>query len=161
SLLQIGKPAVRPLVDAMQRKNAALEADAKKYEFRPGVIVQKTALVLGDLRAREAVPALVQQLGQPSVGDADRGVLYALGMIADPSTLKEITQVLGDGKRDYKDRIAAAEALNLAGDTQALGALLSVAKSEGGKKKIAGPAATAAGSANDLRVAAAIAYSRL
>jgi len=38
SLLQIGKPAAQPLVDAHEHKMARLETDAKKYEFRPGVI---------------------------------------------------------------------------------------------------------------------------
>ena len=38
SLLQIGKPSVQPLLDAHQHKDAALEAVANKYEFRPGVI---------------------------------------------------------------------------------------------------------------------------
>ena len=53
----------------IEHKNAALEADAKKYEFRPGVIEQKTALVLGDLRAKEAVPAMLAELKKPQKGD--------------------------------------------------------------------------------------------
>jgi HEAT repeat protein len=153
SLLQIGKPAVQPLMDAHEHKNAALEADAKKYEFRPGVIEQKTALVLGDLRAKEAVPMMQAELKKPQKGDSHTGALYALGMIGDPATTKDIVAVLTDGKRDFKVRISAAEALNLSGDASALPALLQVAKTgdvmKGGEKY------------PDVRIAAAMTYARV
>ena len=153
SLLQIGKPAVKPLMDAHEHKDADLEADAKKYEFRPGVIEQKTALILGDLRAKDAVPMMVAELKKPLKGDNHTGALYALGMIADPSTTKEITGVLTDAKRDYKVRISAAEALNFAGDPAALPTLLQVAKTgDVVKDKEKYP---------DVRLAAALAYARL
>jgi HEAT repeat protein len=137
----------------MQHKNTRLEDDAKKFEFRPGVVVQKTALVLGDLRAKEAVPALLAELKKKPQGDTHKGVLYALGMIGDPATTKDITGILTDGKQDAKVRVAAAEALNLAGDPASLPALLNMAKSgfhvEGGEKY------------DDVRVASAIAYTRV
>jgi HEAT repeat protein len=153
SLLSLGKASVQPLLDAHQHKNAAIEADAKKLEFRPGVIEQKTALVLGDLRAKEAIPLLQAELKKPQKGDNHTGALYALGMIGDPSTTKDLTAVLSDGKRDFKVRISAAESLNLAGDPAALPALLTVAKTgdvvKGGEKY------------PDVRVAAAMTYARL
>jgi HEAT repeat protein len=153
SLLQIGKPAAQPLMDAHEHKNAALEADAKKYEFRPGVIEQKTALILGDLRAKEAVPMMLAELKKPLKGDNHTGALYALGMIADPSTTKEMVGVLTDAKRDYKVRISAAEALNFAGDPSALPAILQVAKTgDVIKDKEKYP---------DVRLAAAMTYARL
>jgi HEAT repeat protein len=153
SLLQIGKPAIKPLLDAHEHKNADLEADAKKYEFRPGVIEYKTANLLGDLRAKEAIPILVADLKKPQKGDNQAGALYALGMIGDPATTKELTAVLLDGKRDFRVRISAAEALNLAGDTAALPALFTAAKTaDVVKDKEKYP---------DVRVAAAMAYSRL
>lgn len=153
SLLQIGKPAIQPLIEAHERKNAALEADAKKYEFRPGVIEQKTALVLGDLRAKEAVPVMLAELKKPQKGDNHTGALYALGMVGDKSTTKEIVGVLTDAKRDYKVRISAAEALNLLGDPSALPALLETAKKgDVVKDKQKYP---------DVRIAAAMAYARL
>ncbi len=153
SLLQIGKPAVQPLVDAHEHKLAPLEADAKKYEFRPGVIEQKTALVLGDLRAKEAIPTMQAELKRPLKGDNHTGALYALGMIGDPATTKDIVGVLTDAKRDFKVRISAAEALNFAGDPSALPALLQVAKTgDVVKDKEKYP---------DVRLAAALAYARL
>jgi HEAT repeat protein len=153
SLLQIGKPAAQPLIEAHDHKNAALEADAKKYEFRPGVIEQKTALILGDLRAKEAIPAMQSELKRPQKGDNHTGALYALGMIADPSTTKDMTGVLADAKRDFKVRISAAEALNFAGDPASLPALLQMAKTgDVIKNKEKYP---------DVRLAAAMAYARL
>jgi HEAT repeat protein len=153
SLLQIGKPAVQPLIDAHEHKNAALEADAKKYEFRAGVIEQKTALMLGDLRAKEAIPVMQAELKRPQKGDNHTGALYALGMIADPSTTKDMTGVLADAKRDFKVRISAAEALNFAGDPASLPALLQMAKTgDVIKNKEKYP---------DVRLAAAMAYARL
>ncbi|HEY1587215.1 MAG TPA: HEAT repeat domain-containing protein, partial [Polyangia bacterium] len=153
SLLQIGKPAVQPLIDAHEHKNAALEADAKKYEFRPGVIEQKTSLMLGDLRAKEAIPVMQAELKKPTKGDNHLGALIALGMIADPSTTKDLTGVLTDAKRDFKVRISAAEALNLAGDPTALPTLLQVAKTgDVVKDKQKYP---------DVRLAAAMSYARL
>src|SRR5262249_4037288 len=118
-----------------------------------GIIVQKTALVLGDLRAQEAVAPLLAELSKPAQGDSHRGVLYALGMIGEPSTTKNVVAVLVDAKRDFKDRISAAEALNLAGDTSALGPLLTVART--------GDVTKDGQKYPDVRVAAAIAYSRL
>ncbi len=153
SLLQIGKAATQPLIDAHQHKNAALEADAKKYEFRPGVIEQKTALVLGDLRAKEAIPVMEAELKKPLKGDNHLGALICLGMIGDPSTTKTLTGVLTDAKRDYKVRISAAEALNLSGDPAALPTLLQVAKTgDVVKDKQKYP---------DVRLAAAMSYARL
>jgi HEAT repeat protein len=153
SLLQIGKPAIQPLVDAHQHKNDLLEADAKKYEFRAGIIEQKTALVLGDLRAKEAVPAMLAELKKPQKGDNHTGALYALGMIGDPANTKELVAYLNDAKHDFMMRIHAAEALNFAGDPSALPALLQVAKTgDVVKDKEKYP---------DVRMAAAMAYSRL
>ncbi|MGZ3438961.1 MAG: HEAT repeat domain-containing protein [Polyangia bacterium] len=153
SLLQIGKPAVQPLLDAHEHKNAALEADAKKYEFRPGVIEQKTALILGDLRAKEAIPTMQAELKRPQKGDNHTGALYALGMIADPATTKDMTGVLTDAKRDFKVRISAAEALNFAGDPSSLPTILQVAKTgDVIKDKEKYP---------DVRLASAMAYARL
>ncbi len=153
SLLQIGKPAVQPLIDAHQHKNTELEADAKKFEFRPGVIEQKTSLVLGDLRAKEAIPVMQAELKKPQKGDNHLGALICLGMIGDPSTTKDVTGVLTDAKRDFKVRISAAEALNLLGDPSALPTLLQVAKTgDVVKDKEKYP---------DVRLAAAMSYARL
>ena len=95
---------------------------------------------------------MVAELKKPQKGDNHTGALYALGMIADPSTTKEIVGVLTDAKRDFKVRISAAEALNFAGDPSALPALLQVAKTgDVVKDKEKYP---------DVRLAAAMTYAR-
>ncbi len=146
SLLQIGKASGPPLVEAMQGKNAKLNDDAKKNEFRPGVIVQKTALVLGDLRDKDALPALEAALAQPPQGSSHNGILYAIGMIGSPSTIKDLTGTLANAKLPAPVRVAAAEGLGLAGDPLSLPTLLTVARSE---------------KADDVRGSAALAYSRV
>lgn len=153
ALLKIGQPAVQPLIDAHQHKNEKLEEDAKKYEFRAGIIENKTSLVLADLRAKEAKAVMIAELKKPQKGDNHLGALIALGMIGEADGVKEIVNVLTDAKRDWKVRVSAAEALNLAGDASSLPALLNVAKTgdvmkEGEKYP-------------DVRIAAAMAYSRL
>ncbi len=146
SLLQIGKASGPALVEAMQRKNTKIEQDAKKYEFRPGVVVQKTALVIGDLRDKDALPALLAALQKPSEGSSHNGILYALGMIAAPSSIKDIVATLSNAKLPATVRVAAAESLGLAEDPSSLPALLAVARTE---------------KADDVRGAAALAYSRI
>lgn len=134
ALVRIGEPAVDKLVETMQRKNAAVEADAKKYEFVPGIVVQKAAIVLGDLRSKKAVPALLAELGKKDDGLAGNGVsghqsvLQALGFIGDPSVTKTLLGIMGDTKRDPKHRAAAAEGLNMLGNLDALPGMLAMAK---------------------------------
>jgi hypothetical protein len=67
-LVRIGEPAVESLIETMQRKNANVEADAKKYKFVPGIVVQKTAILLGDIRSKKAVPALLAELAKKDDG---------------------------------------------------------------------------------------------
>jgi HEAT repeat protein len=139
ALLAIGEPAVDPLIEAMQRKNAKLEEDAKKYEFLPGIIVQKTSILLGDLRAKKAVAALIGELNKKDEGLAagagkgvsgHQSVILALGQIAGPEAQKAVMGVADDAKRPPKHKAAAAEALNLAGDPAALPTLLRLAQTK-------------------------------
>ncbi len=138
-LVRIGEAAVEPLIETLQRKNTNVEADAKKYKFVPGIIVQKAAILLGDLRSKKALPALIAELakkddglgtgpdGMPGVS-GHQAVLQSLGQIGDPSATKTIIGVLSDGKRDPKHRAAAAEGLNMLGDASAMPILLQMAK---------------------------------
>lgn len=134
ALVRIGEPSVDKLIETMQRKNPAVEADAKKYEFVPGIVVQKAAIVLGDLRSKKAVPALLAELNKKDDGLTGNGVsghqsvLQALGFIGDTSVTKTLLGIMADGKRDPKHRAAAAEALNMLGTTDALPGLLAMAK---------------------------------
>ena len=134
ALVRIGEPAVDKLVETLQRKNMAVEDDAKKYEFIPGIVVQKAAILLGDLRSKKALPALLAELSKKDDGLAPNGVsghqsvLQAIGFIGDPSATKTLIGILSDGKRNAKHRAAAAEGLNLLSATDALPARLAAAK---------------------------------
>jgi HEAT repeat protein len=136
ALLAVGEPSVQPLIDTMQRKNKDVEEDAKKYEFVPGIVVQKVAIVLGDLRSKSAVQPLLAQLAKKDEGLAagagkgapeHQSVILALGQIGDAAALKPLLAVCDNPKADNKDRAAAAEALNLLGDQSALPSLQKLA----------------------------------
>jgi HEAT repeat protein len=132
ALLAIGDATVDPLLETMQHKNAKVEADAKKYEFIPGIIEQKVSILLGDLRNKKAVPVLIDLVNKPDAGAAKgapvhQSAILALGLIGDMSAEKTLIGVLSNAKAPAKDRTAAAQALNAMNDISALPALLKVA----------------------------------
>jgi HEAT repeat protein len=167
ALLAIGDPAVDPLLEAIQRKNATLEADAKKNEFVPGIVEQKVSILLGDLRAKKALPVLLALLAKKDEGLAagpgkgapvHQSVLLALGLIGDPAqALKPLVSVLENQKSNPKDRAAAAQALNALGDPAGLPSLLKVAN----EKFINDKTKEIDGEKGEVVAEAATAYSRL
>jgi HEAT repeat protein len=156
ALVRIGPPAVDPLIELLAEKNADIQkmaADLKFEEVTPGVVPHKAAIVLGDLRAKKAVPALIARLGQRARGDEHRSALIALGYIATPQAVDAILADLKDPKVDPAERASAADALYLSGDRRAVPTLLEIAKS--GYVKSGGEMAS------DLRASAAIALARI
>jgi HEAT repeat protein len=152
ALVRLGAPAVDPLIALLQEKNDDVEAMAKQLKFEettPGVVPHKAAILLGDLRARKAVPALIGRLRQKARGDEHRSALIALGYIADPAGDDAIVAVLKDPKAEPAERASAADALYLSGDRRAVPTLLEIAKSG------------YIGKASDLRASAAIALARI
>lgn len=155
-LVRIGQPAVEPLVQLLQEKNADVQDMAMKLKFdeaTPGVVPHKAAIVLGDLRAKSAVPALIGRLHGKAKGSEHLAELIALGYIATPDAVDAILGVLKDGKADPGERASAVDALYLSGDRRAVPTLLEVAKS--GYVTVDGQ------KASDLRASAAIALSRI
>jgi len=156
ALVRIGPPAIAPLVQLLQEKNAEVEDMAAKLKFdeaTPGVVPHKAAIVLGDLRAKSAVPALVARLHGKGKGGEHLAELIALGYIATPDAVDAILSVLKDGKADPGERASAADALYLSGDRRAVPTLLDVAKN--GYVTVDGQ------KASDLRASAAIALARI
>jgi HEAT repeat protein len=132
-LTKIGEPAVDKLIETLQRKNLEVEEDAKKGEYIPGIVVQKPAILLGDLRSKKALPALQAELAKKDEGltagvSGHQSVLLAIGFIGDPASSKLLISILADSKRPPKHRAAAAEALNALGAMDALPAMLAAAK---------------------------------
>jgi HEAT repeat protein len=157
ALVRIGAPAVDPLIELLQEKNPDIQKmaqDLKFEEVTPGVVPHKAAILLGDLRARKAVPALTARLHQKARGDEHRSALIALGYIATPSAVDTILADLKDAKADPAERASAADALYLSGDRRAVPTLMDVAKN-GNVKNSSGETAA------DLRASAAIACARI
>src|SRR4029077_20211107 len=156
ALVRIGGPAIDPMVELLQEKNASIQEMASQLKFdeaTPGVVPHKAAILLGDLRAKKAVPALVARLHQKAKGDEHRSALIALAYIATPSAVDAILADLKDAKADPAERASAADALYLSGDRRAVPTLLELAKSGYvliGKQK-----------ASDLRASSAIALARI
>jgi HEAT repeat protein len=156
ALVRIGKPAIPAMVELLQEKNAEINEMATKLHFdeaTPGVVPHKAAILLGDLRAKSAVPALVNRLHSKAKGSEHLSALIALGYIASPAAVDAILSVLKDGKADPGERASAADALYLSGDRRAVPTLLEVAKS--GYITVDGE------KASDLRASAAIALARI
>lgn len=152
-LVRIGAPAVGPVIELLQEKNATINDMAKKQSFKPGIVPHKAAIVLGDLRAKNAVPALVDRLHKKAEGSEHLAALIALGYIATPPAVDAILAVLKDAKADPGERASAVDALYLSGDRRAVATLLDTAKS--GYITVDGE------KASDLRASAAIALSRI
>jgi HEAT repeat protein len=156
ALVRIGAPAVDPLVQLLQEKNPGVQEMAEKLKFdeaTPGVVPHKAAILLGDLRAKKAVPALIARLHQKAKGDEHRSALIALGYIATPAAVDAILADLKDAKADPAERASAADGLYLSGDRRAVPTLLEIAKS--------GYVTTDGQKASDLRASAAIALARI
>jgi hypothetical protein len=94
------------------------------YCIAPGALQYKSAIVLGDLRAREAVPILVAQLRKPPrtsffapngfPGPPDHnGIVDALRKIGDPSAADAVLAYLKDPKTDDLTRPIAIDAYSM------------------------------------------------
>jgi HEAT repeat protein len=156
ALVRIGAPAVDPLIALLEEKNPEVQEMAARLkfdEFTPGVVPKKAAIILGDLRAKKAVPALIGLLHKKARGDERRAALISLGYIATPSAVDAILADLKDAKVDPAERASAADALYLSGDRRAVPVLMEVAKS--------GYVKTDGQQASDLRASAAIALARI
>lgn len=129
ALVKIGKPAIKPLIEAMEGKDKRLNLMAKDLEFRPGVILNKTAILLGDLRAKEALPHLLEHFKKADLKETRiAGVIEALGKIGDRQVVEPLLKALRNKKASYKIRMQICNALTVLGDKRALPALLEIAE---------------------------------
>ncbi len=157
ALVRIGQPAIEPLVNAMKGKNEKLNAMPKEWEWKDpdpkSVIFNKLAIVLGDLRAKEAVPHLLESLKNSKIDTADTtvaGVIEALGKIADERAVDPLIKILTNKKANYKLRMQVCSAMTVIGSKKTLPVLLEIAE-----KGFVG------GGFYNLREGAAMAYGRI
>jgi hypothetical protein len=146
AITRVGKPAVRAMTAVYQEKDAELAKLAKERGFdkkAPGNMVYKGATLLGDLRAREAVPMLLDGLkSEPRIAYYDersgapgptthQGILGALRLIMEPATAGTVKAYWANPKTDDGVRPMAIDVYGiLASDASALGDLLKLAKDE-------------------------------
>jgi HEAT repeat protein len=156
ALVRIGEPSIDPLMELYQDKNPDVREMAKAQQFRDGIVVHKAAYLLGDLRARKAVPLLIAGLGKPRRGDdfnEHATIAISLGQIGTPQAVDALMAIVQNAKAEVGLRASAADALYMSGDKRAVPVLLDLARSGyvtvGGQK------------ASDLRANAAIDLSRL
>ena len=157
ALVRMGQASVDPIIELFRGDNADVEEMGEKYDFdgvTPGVVQEKAAYLLGDLRAAKAVPILVSHLNGPAKGHEHSAIAIALGQIGTPQAVNALIAVASDGKREPIVRASASDALYISGDRRAIPTLMGLAKSgyittPGGEK------------ASDLRANAAIDLARL
>jgi HEAT repeat protein len=157
ALVRIGDPAVGPLIELLQERNADVREMATRLEFdkvTPGIVPYKAAVVLGDLRAKRAVAPLVARLSAPQKGGEHSAVLIALGQIGTPQAVDTLVNVVKSGKASPTLRASAADALYLSGDRRAVPTLMDIARTG----YVAGPDGR---KASDLRANAAIDLARI
>lgn len=156
ALVRIGEPSVQPLIQLLDDQNPDIRQMAKQLkfdEYSPGVVPSKAAWVLGDLRAKKAVPRLIAHLGMPQKGGEHSNMLIALGYIGTPPAVDALISIAKNPKAPPPMRASAADALYLSGDKRAVPTLMDIAKTGyvtvGGRK------------ASDLRANAAIDLARI
>ncbi|HXI54854.1 MAG TPA: HEAT repeat domain-containing protein [Polyangia bacterium] len=155
-LVRIGPAAIDPMITLLQEKNPEIQAMAKRLKFEqvtPGVVPFKAAVLLGDLRARKAVPEMVARLHAKARGGEHTAIVIALGQIADPAGVDALIAILKDAKQEASVRVSAADGLYLSGDRRAVPTLMEIARS--GYVTVQGQ------KASDLRATAAIDLSRI
>jgi HEAT repeat protein len=155
-LVRVGKPAIPALIELLNEKNSEIAAMAKQLNFEkfsPGIVPFKAAIVLGDLRAGEAVPALAARLKIPAKSGEHKAILISLGLIGTKDAVDVLFSILQDKKIDAPTRAAAEDGIYLSGDKRAVPILLETAKS--------GYVVIGKTKASDLRANAAIDLSRI
>jgi HEAT repeat protein len=126
ALTQFGEPAIPELMKVFKGEHTEVNKFAKDNNFAndctkgegpgtsciaPGAVAYKSAIVLGDLRARAALPTLIEGLKRPArtsyfgqggvPGPPDHnGILDALRKIGDPSAADVVHAYMKDPKTD-------------------------------------------------------------
>lgn len=173
ALIAIGKPVIPELIKIFKGEQKDMSALAKEYKFNidcdremgPGTkcvaptnLEYKAGLLLGDLRAKEAVPVLIAELQKkpmPAFFEQDfpgpnqhTAVLDALRKIGDPSAADAVYEYMfAEGTDDGTRPIAIDVYSFLTTDTKALAPLATRIKDDGEEEQV--------------RMAAGLTYARL
>lgn len=126
ALFQLGSPAADALLPVLEGKDAELLTWAKAQGVNPASYPMKAAQVLGDLREKRAVPALLKQLtfthSDPQIQALVRmQAADALGRMRAPEAVKPLAGLVGEPDPTVRD--AYVRALSLLGSRDAIPAL--------------------------------------
>jgi hypothetical protein len=163
AITRVGKPAIPKLMELFQEKDPEVAKKAKEKQFEkkaPGNVQYKAALLLGDMRAADAVPLLTGALksearvafydersGAPGPTTHD-GILGALRLIMDPGSAAAVKAYMLDPKTYDGTRPTAIDVYSfVAADDGAIGDLAKYIRDEKEEQQI--------------RLAAILAYGRL
>jgi len=127
ALVEIGMPAVKPLIAALKDENINVRAEAVK--------------ALGEIKDPRAADPLIPLLGEEDARlRAD--VIDALGKIGSPSAVRHLIVALKDDKH-YRNRARAANALGELKDPKALRPLVDAMLNDGAIQQASAKAAAA------------------
>ena len=131
ALAAIGKPAVKPLVEALDHRNPEVERLATEHALQPQMVELAMASVLGAVGRAEAVDDLLAKMPMAGCDDApDKGpatdeqrttravVANALGRIADPRAVPSLC-ACANASGSPGDMFPIAEALGRIGGPEA------------------------------------------
>ena len=161
ALIQIGEPAVAPLMATIERKNTAVEAlkTADGKALPDGAIESHAGAVLGAMRAKSAEAGLIATLNKlyakfkatkdDSVGAAVVELAYALGYLGTPESAKALRPLIDDANQAI--RVAGIESITASGDSSAVPSLINAVKAGPGQsRESALVAITRLGAGSDL-----------
>jgi len=134
ALVKIGKPAVKPLISALQDENKEVRKNA--------------ARALGEIKDRRAVRPLIAALDEEDE-DFREIVTEALGRIQDPRAIETLIFILGNKEEDENSRWKAAAALGRIKDPRSVEPLITALGDK--SRAIRGVAAAALGEIKDNR----------
>ncbi|MDR0965828.1 MAG: HEAT repeat domain-containing protein, partial [Myxococcales bacterium] len=133
-LFNLGDAAVKPLLAILSGEDKSTFAKAKEEKLRPTALLSKSAQLLGDLGAREAIPALVKLLSYKNEEDLSgqyfvrMAAADALGRMRAQEAIRPLQALLSD--EEITARQTYIRALFLIGDASTAGRLTTCASKD-------------------------------
>ncbi len=155
ALVQVGPSAEPVVIQALIRKNAAVEKMASEKHFVDGAVEAKAIEVIGDLRNKQAEDPLIAIFKTTKNPIIQRNIAIALSRFGGSKSVEAISKVMNEPAADLRQFYA--DALNELSDRAALPALLAASKAgDPGARGVAFLAYSRLGDARDLPAASAI-----
>jgi HEAT repeat protein len=151
SLKSIGKPAVEPILRALQ--NLSLPAIAGLDDIDNMLFFHLLAWILGEIGDTRAIEVLLPYLAHPN-SQVRKSVIRSLGNIHDERVIIRLTSFLMDGDQGIRE--AAIDALGAARDNRSAKALISILNDANEPTYLREKAAWALGEIGDMQAVDAL-----